>query len=136
MERRHAPNPPVAEERREEMLDRPPGTKDTDPWIPSGMPEFKVGMRVRWRISPECGWKCSGCGTGLHAHVPSTGEGLLARIKDDLNIMCDKTDIHSCRTLSHNENHNYAVRFGDGDAEGFWAAASELVPIVKEGNSA
>ena len=99
-------------------------------WKPAGMPEWKVGMRVRWRISSECDWSCGQCGRDWHEWHPSEGEGVLRRILDTrISYFC-----HNCGSDFAYKGHVFCVdRDGYPHTEGFWAAASELILLSDEG---
>ncbi len=111
------------------MLDQPPIQPERHPQIYrfSGMPEFKVGMEVRWRISPECPYKCEVCGRDFHHHSDERDQGLITGV-DFSRPFCSK--------CGHRGNpahgHGYFIEIlANGD--GFWAAAAELTLIEGEG---
>ncbi len=111
--------------------------QNPEPWVPEGMPEWKVGMRVRWRISSECGFKCLGCGISPHSLHPDTGEGIIDSIvPDGHHLFCEVHGISNCGTVMIARGHTYEISaLSDKDLTvvGFWAAASELVLLSDEG---
>lgn len=107
-----------------------------EPYVPEGMPEFKVGMRVQWRISPECGWKCRECDENWHCDYPPEGEGIINHIWNSSNgIECS-----TCYAVkfTKEEGHVYGIAVQESPPDhpeyhGFWAAAAELIPLSNEG---
>lgn len=120
-----------------EGVDRPPIEQEVNPedYRPDGMPKWKVGMRVRWRISGECGYRCERCGMEAHAgQCPSclkATTGVISSIdnKDEERLCGD-----DCTgfTVGH-KSHDIFIRIHDAKRGsyciGFWAAASELIPL-------
>ncbi len=102
-------------------------------WVPDGMPEFKVGDKVRWRISPECEFKCLGCGISFHAHCQPEGKGTIATLKGSLLIECasSKGSLYKCGTTSKMDAHTYQIEMDELTESDhiFWATASELIPL-------
>ena len=111
----------------------PPIQQEQNPedYRPEGMPKLEVGMRVRWRISPECGLKCTGCKEDSHIRFGLSGEGELVYIVgvniEGVEFVHDRPG--QCGSVTPLMSHTYGV-FVNPDAEpgnrGFWAAASEL----------
>lgn len=101
--------------------------QNPDSYVPEGMPEWKVGMHVRWRISPECPYKCEGCGIDLHHHSEEGHEATIGAVSFS-RPYCSKCGHWGNPSLGH----GYFVEvLANGD--GFWAAASELAPLSDEG---
>ena len=100
-------------------------------WVPDGMPEFKVGDKVRWRISPECPYKCGECGEDFHHTADLSGKaGTIGRIHDSLQGTIHRRGPCYGLSIGH-EGHIYGIDMPDGPPPiGFWAAASELIPVA------
>lgn len=104
-------------------------------WKPEGMPEWKIGDLVRWRISSECDWKCIHCRFNRHDAYPGEGEGVIKYLRDPDNLLkCSE-----CFDVSpFGPQHTYGVSVleespGHPEYRGFWAAASELTLLSDEG---
>ena len=102
-------------------------------WKPAGMPEWKVGMRVRVRVSGECSVSCVSC-WGAIFHKIGEGIGII-----EADGRTDKWTTVRCRACGNLEptahfiqrtGHRYAVRIPDG--RGVFAA-SELTLLSDEG---
>ena len=110
-------------------------------WVPAGMPELKVGMKVRWRISSECPYKCEKCGADMHVHktcddCQNEDTGIIT------DILINYQRYHNsdiCRgACIDTTEHDYFIGLHTGRDDnryrGFWAAASELILIEDEGS--
>ncbi len=115
-------NPPIQQE------------QNPEPYRPEGMPKLEVGMRVRWRISPECGFKCPDCAMDWHGY-PSGGTGSVGNVIDDgWEMKCSMLEDGGCgRSYKNRHSHNFFIRADEPilqmEDDGFWAAASELIPL-------
>lgn len=113
----------------------PEGVDPYSPYVPDGMPELKVGMKVRWRISSECDYKCGKCKNDGHfphqcSQCSNRTQGEITGLHDP----CKGRIMECCKGPAESwESHHYFIRVHDLDAdlpcEGFWAAAAELIPI-------
>jgi len=95
---------------------------------PEGMP-LTVGMRVRWRISPECKFVCDHCGVDWHGPYRDGGIGTLNKIGASMDKRCNP----GCGEKSGAHRHDYGVIADDRPKEGsdgFFAAASELIALT------
>ncbi len=108
---------------------KPEGVGLDSPYVPEGMPEWKAGMHVGWRISPECPCKCEKCGLDFH-HRGSQGEGVLGAAAWSIARYCAPLE-GGCGKLNPANNHDYFIDVDRGD--GFWASGSELIPLSDEG---
>ena len=122
------------------MTSNPPIQQEQNPesYVPDGMPELKVGMRVRWRISSECDWKCDGCEVSFHAHCQPEGRGVIALLRVAGRIQCASSQgsLYKCKKESSMGSHEYQIEM-DEIAEPsniFWAAAAELIPLEPSTN--
>lgn len=112
-----------------------------EPYRPSGMPEFKVGDPVRWRISAECGYRCEDCGVDGHVPIPGCEVCKNATQGHIYQIGTDKYRYHTgpCKgTVRNMEHHKYFIWIHDTpECKGFWAAASELelLPVAGAENA-
>ncbi len=109
--------------------------QNPEPYRPEGMPKLEVGMRVRWRISPECPYKCDKCGTDFHgpmqcAECADATDGVITAIKTSFGDMTHRRWLGSdCDGGTvFNRTHPYFIELHDvwDTCRGFWAAASEL----------
>ena len=129
------------------MNQYPPILPEVNPqnYKPSKMQELTVGVRVRWRISGECGYKCSKCEADFHAPwngcAICTGifEGIILQIHPDSRPGPRfHTNEDDCGAASVNqETHIYFIethelRNNPLYHRGFWAAAAELIVITDE----
>lgn len=118
-------NPPIQQE------------QNPEPWVPEGMPEFKMGVTVRWRISPECEFRCEDCGTDMHMEG-RTGIGKITALNDYEKLLCLEecscSNITGCGGFIPITTHIYFIEVRpclehDDDGHGFWATASELILV-------
>ena len=104
--------------------------QNPEPWIPEGMPEWKVGMHVRVRVSGECSAQCpNGCPWREHANW-NDDMGYISAIGRLEGTGCTICGGSWIRNYSGSEDHNYAVTFNNGIVQ---YAASELIPLSDEG---
>ncbi len=107
--------------------------RDPVEYVPEGMREIEVGMKVRWRISGECEYRCGDCGDDLHLCGPR-GEGVITSIFElpfdgfEPPTRC-KTPATGCGGFSvGHEGHRFFVATDRDDRYlGFCAARWELV---------
>ena len=106
-----------------------------EPYRPDNLRDWKVGDKVAWRISSECPYKCGGCGFNCH-WLGNTGEGFIDEINHSPTFTHFRDVRDGCGAISNTYSHDYCV-IAEPDAatsyRGFWATASELIPIPEEG---
>jgi len=115
----------------------PEGVDPYSPYVPENMPKLEVGMRVQWRISSECDYRCGKCGTDFHsttqcAECSDAAEGIIRVIRSRVTINHSPWLGSSCDGKTSGEtSHTYFIDVhSKWDAcEGFWAAAAELIPL-------
>lgn len=100
----------------------------------SGRPEPKVGDRVRYRISPECPYRCPGC--SVDAHFPEefgrSGVAEVDKITSGGDLKCKSTMARKgCGADVACLSHNYGlyIRNEPVSFTGFWACLAELEVI-------
>ncbi len=115
------------------MLDHPPIEQEQGAvaYEFSGQPKLEVGMRVRWRISGECGFKCPKCDLNWHLNAGSTGTGTIIRVSNSRGLFCGANGKGCGLRTSGYQGHHYGIQKNDDDP-GFWAAASELMVVETE----
>lgn len=114
------PNPPI------QPYVRRPGEPE---YRPEGLREPQVGDKVRYRISPECPYRCTGCGKDLH-HFGPMGEGVIEQI-GVAGTMRHTSRSGGCGKVNANQRHHYGVVIEPEAAvfRGFWACLAELEVI-------
>jgi len=106
-------------------------------YIPKGMPTFKVGMRVRVRLSGECEFKCPGCGLDWHLHIEQGGAGVVKRIVRSREIHCNQINGAGCnKAFLFPSSHSIAVYMDPSSVEpdgcGGWFCRQELEKIDED----
>lgn len=100
-------------------------------WVPDGMPEFKVGMRVQVNLRGECERACSLCGH-LSRHLSTEGNGTVLQ-NSFAFTQCQDCNQRLPMNISQQEGHGLVIALDNGPITMF--AASELVLLApdKEG---
>lgn len=96
---------------------------------PNNLPKLEVDMEVQWRISSECEFKCPSCGLDWHLGIISEGKGTIIKIASRKGLQCDII-LGGCGSVfSGYQHHEFGIEYSKDD--GFWASATELIPILK-----
>ena len=100
-------------------------------WKPEGMPEWKVGMRVRVRFSAECDVQCDANSPSNKAGIP-TGHTADSEANRKTGIIIN---IHSARIPKHPFDIKMDVEyeFNNQKFQVVFATASELTLLSDEG---
>ena len=114
----------------------PEGVDPYSPYIPEGMPELKVGMRVHVKVSGECSLECTACDSKSN-HYGEMGEGTVRGNVWDrppFSITCGGCGSErDSREFGQSTGHIYGVRLDKtGDISSF--TASELIPLEPSTN--
>lgn len=97
---------------------------------PEGMPEFKVGMRVRVRVSAECPCDCAFCGHE-RIHKELSGSGYL--INRPWLTSCEFCGhVETSTIFAERTGHLYSVKLDNDPTEVRPFAASELIPLAPD----
>lgn len=115
----------------------PEGVDPYSPYVPENMPKLEVGMRVRWRFSSECPYRCEKCGMEMHHHLKcdscqdeTWATGVITFIGNYIQRShALKTCMGRCIGTAYHDYFITIHKRGDGRDVGFWAAASELIPV-------